>query len=207
MISEYLFLQPQRVCSVKHWPSCNGTLKLPLMHKFITPWGPSHPGCLPVYQQPQLGHTGLTEGVPNLFQRLQLSLAVAHQRCCPPKHSPTTSVRVALFDPKCCHSSAGRKSNCWQLKCLCSSKSVRIFNSPRQAQDISNIKQLKKYTLKPSTGRQLSSVWPKFLEPLGISGPATSPTCSLRQQDEDVSFFVQIFQHSDWKPTEMGVIQ
>lgn len=175
------------------------------------PQAPSHSDCLPVYQQTELWHTGYTTWLERwlyfcssrgwnhpwmLHTNIPASLSPPHR----------TSMTVSPFDPKCCHSS-GRKSNRWQLKCLCTSKSVRIFSSPGQAQDISSVKQYKNYTLKPPTGRQSSRFWTEYLEHLSISGPVTFLACSLKQQDEDVPSFVQIFQLTDSKPTEAGVIQ
>lgn len=85
---------------------------------------------------------------------------------------------------------AGRKSNHWQPKHLHTRRASVYSAEPGQAQDTSSVKRYKNYMLKPSTDRQLSSFWTEYLEHLHISGPVTSLTSSLRQQDEDLSLLL-----------------
>lgn len=85
---------------------------------------------------------------------------------------------------------AGRKSNHRQPKHLHTRRASVYSAEPGQAQDTSSVKRYKNYMLKASTDRQLSSFWTEYLEHLHISGPVTSLTSSLRQQDEDLSLLL-----------------
>lgn len=110
-----------------------------------------------------------------LFQRLKPSLGIIHLHPCPPSHTGRF-LRLTL----------NGVTHSWkEIKSLATEtsphqKSVSMFSSPRQGQDISSVKRYKNHMLKPSTDGQLSSFWTEYLEHLHISGPVTFLTRSLK---------------------------